>query len=232
MPVVVSLLDRPVYSFAESDRLLRVSPGTSQRWIDGYRRAGVSYPPVVRDESTGSRWVTWGEFVEARLLAEFRQGIPMLKLRPVVAWLREFTGEAYPLCYARTFLEQDGRDLVLRAQQETNLDVQELWMVFPVAGQGALMTATTRRFTGVIQSNLDEQRGPIAAIHADEGTPDVLLNPRVRQGQPSVGNIPTARLAELVRAGDSVEAVVDGYGLSEELVEQAMSYEATRHGVA
>lgn len=228
----MSLLERPVYGYAEVDRLLRVSPGTAQRWINGYRRAGVAYPPVVRESATDSRWVTWGEFVEARLLAEFRQGIPMLKLRPVVEWLRDYTGEAYPLSYSRTFLEQDGRDLLLRAQQETNLDTQELWMVFPVAGQGALMTATTRRFTGVIHSSADDARGSIAAIRADEGTPDVVLSPRIRQGQPSVGNIPTDRLAELIRAGDSLEAVVDGYGLTEEQVEQAVTYEATRRGAA
>jgi uncharacterized protein (DUF433 family)/transposase len=228
----VSLLERPVYGYAEADRLLRVSPGTAQRWINGYKRAGVAYPPVVREKPTDSRWVTWGEFVEARLLAEFRQGIPMLKLRPVVEWLRNYTGEPYPLSYSRTFLEQDGRDLLLRAQVETDLDTHELWMVFPVAGQGALMTATTRRFTSVIHASADDARGAISALRADGGTPDVVLAPDIRQGQPSVGNIPTERLAEFVRAGDSIESVVDGYGLSEALVEQAVSYEATRRGVA
>lgn len=94
------------------------------------------------------------------------------------------------------------------------------------------MTATTRRFTGVIKSNANDAQGPIAAIRADEGTPDVVLDPRVRQGQPSVANIPTERLAELIRAGDSLEAVADGYGLSEEQVEQALTYEATRRGAA
>ncbi|MDL5154448.1 DUF433 domain-containing protein [Actinomycetospora termitidis] len=176
--------------------------------------------------------MTWGEFVEARLLAEFRQGIPMVKLRPVVEWLRDYTGQAYPLSYSRTFLEQDGRDLLLRAQVETDLDTQELWMVFPVVGQGALMTATTRRFTGVIHASVDDDHGAIAALRADAGTPDVVLDPHVRQGQPSVGNIPTERLAELVCAGDSIEAVVDGYGLTEEQVERAVTYEATRRGAA
>jgi len=67
------MLDRPVYSYPETDRLLRLTPGTARRWIDGYERAGREYPPVVRQERSGSPWVTWGEFVEARLLSEFRR---------------------------------------------------------------------------------------------------------------------------------------------------------------
>lgn len=52
------MLDRPVYNYAETDRLLRLTPGTARRWVDGYERAGRRYPPVVRQEPTGSAWVT------------------------------------------------------------------------------------------------------------------------------------------------------------------------------
>ncbi|MGH3793032.1 MAG: hypothetical protein ACRDQ9_19980 [Pseudonocardiaceae bacterium] len=36
----MSMLARPVYNYAEVDRLLRLTPGTAKRWIDGYERAG------------------------------------------------------------------------------------------------------------------------------------------------------------------------------------------------
>lgn len=67
-----------IYHYAETDRLLRLTPGTARRWIDGYELAGRQYPPVIRHELTGSAWVTWGEFVEARLLSEFRNRIVTL----------------------------------------------------------------------------------------------------------------------------------------------------------
>ena len=37
---VIDLQDRPVYGFGQVDHILGVKGGTSQRWIDGYKRAG------------------------------------------------------------------------------------------------------------------------------------------------------------------------------------------------
>ena len=47
---VVDQLSRPVYGLAQVDRILGLRGGTARRWIDGYRRGGKSYPPVVREE--------------------------------------------------------------------------------------------------------------------------------------------------------------------------------------
>lgn len=94
------MLDRPVYGYAESDRLLRLTPGTAKRWINGYKRAGRWYDPVIRDEPTDSAWVTWGEFTETRLLAEFRPDVPMIRLRPVGQWLKDHLHQQYPLAHA------------------------------------------------------------------------------------------------------------------------------------
>lgn len=94
---VASLLDRPVYTFPEVDRLLGLHSGTSRRWIDGYVREARQYPPIVREESTGSEVVTWGEFVETRLLSEYRNtGVPMLRMRPAVEILRREFGRSGP----------------------------------------------------------------------------------------------------------------------------------------
>ena len=71
------LLDRPVYGLTQVDELLGLRTGTARRWIDGYVRRDRVYPPVVRVTSTGEDLVTWGEFTETRLLAEFRDaGVP------------------------------------------------------------------------------------------------------------------------------------------------------------
>lgn len=121
MGQIVSMLVRPVYNYAEVDRLLRLTPGTAKRWIDGYERAGRVYDPVVRQERTDSPWVTWGEFVETRLLSEFRSSVPMINLRSVVDWLRARVDRDYPLAYARPFLVPEGKELLVAAQAETGL---------------------------------------------------------------------------------------------------------------
>lgn len=221
---VIDLLDRPVYRYAEADRLLRVNRGTVQRWVDGYTRNGVEYPPVVREVRTGSPWVTWGEFVEARLLSEFRPQIPMIKMRPMVERLRELLETRYPLSYARPFLTAEGRELLLAAQADTDTE-PGLWVVV-ATGQGAIMTAASRRFTTATQ--FTDETGPATAIRADSGTPEVLLDPQRRQGQPTLNGISTSVIAELVAGGEPIEFVADTYGFTAFEVEQAVSFEASR----
>jgi hypothetical protein len=116
-----------VYGCAETDRLLRLTPGTAKRRINGYERAGQAHDPVIWAERAGSPWVMCGEFVESRLLAEFRTRIPMITLRPAVQRLRDYFGRANPLSYAAPFRGRDGKELLLRVQDESALD-QELWI--------------------------------------------------------------------------------------------------------
>ena len=44
----IDLLARPVYGMAQTDWILRLRPGTARRWIEGYERRGMFYPPIVR----------------------------------------------------------------------------------------------------------------------------------------------------------------------------------------
>lgn len=228
MGQIVSMLARPVYRYAEVDRLLRLTPGTAKRWIDGYERAGRVYDPVVRQERTDSLWVTWGEFVETRLLSEFRSSVPMIKLRPVVEWLRARVDHDYPLAYARPFLVPEGKELLVAAQAETGLP-EELWMVVP-SQQGVLLTPTSKRFTeATYYPDLDS---PAEHIIADPATPAVWLHPLRREGQPTVHGIRTETLAELVAAGEPMQFVAETYGFSLAEIEQAVAYETTRRRAA
>src|SRR4051812_40212044 len=110
---VVSILERPTYVMPQVDRALGLASGTAKRWIDGYKRTGKQYPPIVRPEATGDEVVTWGEFVETRLLAEYRdRGATIVNMRPAVERLRERFGTRYPLAHARPWVNVTGRELV------------------------------------------------------------------------------------------------------------------------
>lgn len=52
------VLERRVYGMAQVDRLLALKSGTARHWIDGYTRAGKTYDPVIRSESSGADLVT------------------------------------------------------------------------------------------------------------------------------------------------------------------------------
>ncbi len=72
MVTTPTALQRPVYGMSHPARLLALRTDALRRWIDGYERAGTTYAPVIREERSGFDTVTWGEFVEAGYLREYR----------------------------------------------------------------------------------------------------------------------------------------------------------------
>jgi uncharacterized protein (DUF433 family) len=234
----VSLLDRPVYTFREVDRLLGLNQGTARRWIDGYRRSGRQYEPIVRETPSADPWVTWGEFTETRLLSEYRDlnDIRIQKLRVVVEHLRQATGYRYPLAYAQPFLQPHGREIVMRAQQAAELEED----LFVVVRTGQLvMTPRAERFVQAATYESDPagaQAGQKIAVRfrADPRYPDVAIDPEQRSGRPTVvgRNILVTTLADMVLSGDGVDDVARWYDLSADQVQQAVDFTATHNLVA
>ncbi len=219
MSTVASLLDRPVYTFPEVDRLLELHSGTARRWIDGYRRGGTHYLPVVREESTGSDVVTWGEFVETRLLSEYRStGVPMLRMRPAVEILRRDLGTRYQLARSKPFAES--RDLILKVQDESGLD-RRMRFVVVRTGQILLSDEMTRYLNHV---SFDDDDDP-TAVHPLGNDVPVTIDPLVRAGAPMVRGVPTDVLASLHAGGDSVSDLARWYHLSAADVSAAIRYE-------
>lgn len=124
-----------MYSEAEAARLLRVSQSTLNYWLEGGRRRGKTYEPVIRPEPRGGRApVTWAEFIEAGLLRQYRQdlGVAMAELRAFIDRLRSDLGVRYPRPFA------SGRDLVMEAQEESGLS-SDLWLVSNAQGRLMLL---------------------------------------------------------------------------------------------
>jgi hypothetical protein len=85
-----------MYTEVAAARLLRVAPSTLHWWLEG---RPPRYRPVIRVEPTGSRNVTWAEFVEAGLLRSYRRehDVPLKELREFIDRLREEFQVPYPL---------------------------------------------------------------------------------------------------------------------------------------
>lgn len=217
--MVGSLLDREIYSYADVDRLVGVHSGTARRWLEGYERGRRFYEPVLRPEPTGSEVVTWGEMVEARLLADFRRrDVPVQRMRPAIIALRKEFGR-YPLAVARPFLEVDGRELVRVVQEQVGLD-NELRLVVVRNGQ-LVLTAAAERFQTLVEHN----DGSAVRVRPDSRTPGVVMDPARAFGQPSVRNVRTDALAEDFRAGTTRAEIADLYDLSEDQVDEALRFE-------
>lgn len=215
----VSLLDRAIYSYADVDRIVGLHAGTARRWLEGYRRRGQDYPPVLRPASTGGDSVTWGELVKSRLLAEFRgRKVSLQRLRPAVERLRAQFGP-YPLARARTLLDVHGRELVLQVQEEVSLD-RALVLVVVRNGQ-AVLDIPADRYTQAVTWEDDVA----VALRPAAQTPLVRLDPEHAFGQPAIRGVRTEILAEDYRAGETRETLSDLYDLSLEQVDQALRYD-------
>lgn len=217
--MATSLLDRAIYSYGDVDRLVGLRAGTARRWLDGYRRGGRFYEPVLREEPTGSDVVTWGEMVEARLLAEFRTlSVPVQRLRPAIVTLRKEFGR-YPLAHAHPLLAVEGRELVRKVQESVGLE-KELQLVVVRNGQ-LVLADPAERFREAAEYGDDV----VTRFKPDARTPDVLMDPQRAFGRPAIRNVRTESLAEDYRAGTSREDLADLYDLSPEQVDEAIRFE-------
>ena len=217
--MVESLLDRAIYSYADVDRLVGLHAGTARRWLEGYTRSGRFYDPVLRDEPTGDDAVTWGEMVEARLLAEFRsKEVPVQRLRPAIVRLRGEFGR-YPLAHARPFLDVEGRELVRLVQDDVGLE-RPLQLVVIRSGQ-LMLAAATERFNAAVEYD----GGVVGRLRPDPRTPDVVMDPARSFGQPAIRNVRTDALAEDFRAGTTREELADLYDLTAAQVDEAIRFE-------
>lgn len=225
---VIDLQDRPVYGFAQVDRILGLKSTTSARWIDGYTRSGKFYPPVIRTENTGSEIVTWGEFIEARLLAQFRsEGARVQKMRPAVERLREELGTKYPLASAQTWLAVEGRELVRQVQEDVGLD-RRLLLVVTNDQQMIDWSDRAQQFADSLQWNPLKPRSRtkiVTSLRPDPDVKEVEVNPLQRFGEPSTRGVPTQIIRELYIAGDPIEMIAELYELSRDQVEAALRYE-------
>jgi uncharacterized protein (DUF433 family) len=225
---VIELQERPVYGFAQVDRILGLKSRTSERWIDGYRRGGRTYPPVIRVEPTGDETVTWGEFIEARLLAEYRDaGVPLVKMRPAVEKLREELNTLYPLTSARTWLDVEGRELIRKVQDAVGLD-RRLSLVVVRNDQEMLdWSPPAQEFADSLNwERIGRAKRPeVTSLNPDPAIRDVLVNPLQRFGEPSTRGVPTEVIRELYAAGDPIEMIAELYGLPQHLVEAAIRSE-------
>lgn len=143
---VASLLDRPVYLYSEVDRLLGLRGGTSRRWVNGYSRPGRSHEPILRAGRLPTDWATWGEFVGARILAEYQDmNIAAARLRAAVTELRDMFGTAYPLAYLRPYLAAEpalGTEALGRSDESQPMVLRTRQLLLGAPGRKVIESAT------------------------------------------------------------------------------------------
>jgi uncharacterized protein (DUF433 family) len=224
-------LERPVYGVVEAADLLGLRPDRIRAWLDGSERKGVWYEPVIRLEHTGSDIVTWGEFVELGYLREYRRAnVPLQRLRPVIAALRERYKTPYPLAHARPYV--DDRELVLIAQEEHKLP-QSIAIVVRTGQQKIVLAEPAERFLRKVEFSPRSGNDQVALrlLPAGPASP-VVIDPRFSFGRPTVHGVATERLWELHDAGERLDDIASSYDLDVNDVRAAVAYEDQQRSTA
>lgn len=209
-----------MYTEAAAAAHLRVPVSTLHYWLEGGTKAGRTYRPVIREEPTGTRTVTWAEFVEAGLLLQCRRvnKVLMQELRAFIDGLRERLQVPYPLAHFKPFAE--GRVLLLEEQTNAGLGA-EFALVAQVSGQYVLLPAA-QQFVDRITWADDIA---MAWRPADDPDSQVIIDPDIRSGRPSSGGISTAILWEQSEGGETESDLAGTYEITVAQVRWALSYE-------
>lgn len=227
MTPAISLLDRQVYLYSEVDRLVGLRAGTARRWINGYERGGKSYEPIIRLAPNSTDWATWGEFVETRILSEFRdQEIPTARLRAAVQGLRETFDMPYPLAHLRPYLAAEVGELTVEVASDED-DASPHILVLRT--RALLLTAPSRRVINNATLAVDERGERFAAeLTPDIRFPGIVINPIRNSGQPTFSGrgVSVGVIAGMVAAGESAADLAVDYSLSLAQVEAAMEFSA------
>lgn len=218
------LLAYELYHLREAARVLKLSRNTLWRWLDGYQDvAGVAHPPVVRAEPTGNEVVTWGELVELAFLKEYRSAVSLQRLRPAVDRLRERSGLVCPLANRRPYAHQGDLVEVDEVQREAGLP-DDLMLVSRLR-DGQLQWAPRFDLFQAKVEFADSGDMPALRLYPRGRDSGVLVDPLVGFGATTVNGIRTAALAELIRADEPFEQVMEWYGLGERLLREALEFE-------
>jgi uncharacterized protein (DUF433 family) len=223
--VSVAILEREMYTEAAAARLLRVAPSTLHWWLEG---RPPRYRPVIRIEPTGSRHVTWAEFVEASLLRSYRRehDVPLRELREFIDRLRDEFQVPYPLADRRPYVGP-GRQLLIDLQGRSHLDPE--FCLVAVANGQIVLTAPGEEFFERVDWSGDQPAS--WHPHQDPESP-IRVNPLVRFGMPAVRGISTEAIAGELDGGASLEEVAEDFGLDIDAVRWAQSYELSQHAAA
>jgi len=224
------LLDQPTYQVNEAARLLGLPDKTLRRWLDGDRRFDRVIEPMIRDVSTGSWDVTWGEFVEAGFLSGYRYSqLPMERLRPLMRDLRERLQTKYPLAEAHP-LYSDGRELLWQEQSRHDLHEELLLVVRGREDQGYQLVLSEVSQAFVERVEFEPDAHGVAARWFPLGRENrrIRLDPQITFGLPAINGVRTGSIIELADAGETVEAIREVYGslgLTRDDIDAAIAFE-------
>jgi len=162
-------------------------------WLEG--REDEGYEPVLRTSPTGDNVMTWGEFVEAAYLREYRRRrVPLHRLRLFIEALRDELQLPHPLATQRPFIAAEHR-LVLELEERVELAGEfRPVVVDPTDGQ-LVLSYLAEAFLDKVEFGDGGDMPALRWFPAGKQSP-VVVDPEMSGGAPTLRGIRTEALAE------------------------------------
>jgi uncharacterized protein (DUF433 family) len=216
-------LTRPLYTYAEADRLASVPRGTSSRWVKGYQYRNewgerIAQPSITAGPTDRTQpGVSFFDFVGIKAIAglkRMRFGLP--RIREVVRYCQDELGVAYPL-----------------ATETFKADRKRIYMT---AGDGRLLEVLggqrgAQAWDEVLDPFLDtlDYQNDFARRWWPLGKDDlVVVDPDYGFGSPVIVNsgLRTELVAERAEVGDAPGVIAYDFNLTREQVASALRLES------
>jgi uncharacterized protein (DUF433 family) len=217
------------YSIAEAAHYLRIPPTTLRSWVIGrrYPTSGGErfFAPPVEIADRKRRLLSFINLVEVHVLWAIRRDheLPLHKVRRAIDFLTERFDSDHPLATHR--LETDGIDLfvskvgdLINISREGQLAMREM------------LSAHLRRVEWG-KGGTAVRLYPFTRKEANDEPRAVVIDPRIAFGRPVlVGTgIPTAIIAERLKAGETMDDLAKDYGRDRSEIEEAVRCELKLH---
>jgi uncharacterized protein (DUF433 family) len=216
------LFTRPLYSYAEADRLAEVSRGTSARWVKGYRYWNergerVSRPPVTaRSDAKVEEGVSFFDLVSIKAIDGLRRRrFSLPKIRNVVKYCQDELEFDYPLATQR--FKTDRRRIYLEAGDGRLLEV--------LGGQRGAQAWD--EILDPFLKDLDYENDLARRWWPLGKHEPVVVDPEYGFGSPVIvgSGLRTELVAERHEVGDSNEVIAYDFNLTPKQIETALRLE-------
>lgn len=205
----------PNYRIRDAARYALLSPQTVVNW---HGKPGANVKPMLSGKAKGAA-LSYLQLIEVAVVASFRKaGVSLRKIKAAREYLAKQMEAEFP--FAEYRFKTDGR---------------ELWMDYAqfeaAAGDKTLLVASREGqlawsdIIGKLQEFDYEEAGLAIRWHVRGADQEVVIDPRVQFGAPSVHGVATWVYKGRWQAGEPVDEIADDFGVANSSVLQALRFE-------
>ena len=207
----------PAYRVADASRLTGAKPGTISSWHFRQGKLGPALPTRRKGEH-----LSYLELIEVAFVATIRAaGVPLQRIRRAREYAAQALNCEFP--FARNEWYVQGQELMFHLKEVDEDASLERLVTASKDGQLAWKRVMLERFEQFEYEDLLALKWFV-----DGRGSSVVIDPRVSFGAPTVAGIPTWVLKGRWDAGESIDDIVDDFGLDRLAIAEGLRFEGAQ----